>query len=546
MAAANESQGLKIAVAAFVTLTVVLAVTTYFGYSGYSQASEQLANEKSEKNKADATARTAVQDWNDLKKEYGYEKLEDPQAVRDAIKKDRKGLDDQVTQLRGKVTQALDRFKAAGGNQQKVDELNQAADQIVNQFLNEPSRTAMSTLSRLIELFDNTVQMTNELAFDNEDLRKQLAEANGINNSKLDAQTAAAKKSADDLEAETKKHEDARQGIMEKHDRLATLNNQQAAEINKLKQEGSQQKENYEKRIDSLLFELRSWRQKAEASAVVLDQPDGKVTFVDYGRNEVRTNVTRGTGAREQMVLTIFDRNSPGLPTDNPKGTIQLLQVGSQGSLAKILETKKAYEPIRVGDLVYSAAWSPNQPERFALIGKIDIDRDGRDDRDDLKRMIVAAGGIIDYDLPPPSVGQETGKITPRTTWYVLDDREPIHPAFARRANASSPLDDPTFLNRRTEAERVARADGVRPMSIQRILAYLGYTYGQKLPGRTEMINREGVERIVNPRGRPTPATTTPPPTEQPKAKDESAEEKKDDEPAADKKDEAAPDEAPK
>ena len=38
MAAANESQGLKIAVAAFVTLTVILAVTSYFLYSAYSRA----------------------------------------------------------------------------------------------------------------------------------------------------------------------------------------------------------------------------------------------------------------------------------------------------------------------------------------------------------------------------------------------------------------------------------------------------------------------------------------------------------------------------
>ena len=37
MAAANESQGLKIAVAAFMTLTVILAVTSYFLYSAYSR-----------------------------------------------------------------------------------------------------------------------------------------------------------------------------------------------------------------------------------------------------------------------------------------------------------------------------------------------------------------------------------------------------------------------------------------------------------------------------------------------------------------------------
>ena len=70
-------------------------------------------------------------------------------------------------------------------------------------------------------------------------------------------------------------------------------------------------------------------------------------------------------------------------------------------------------EPIRVGDIVYSPAWSPEEPMRFALIGKIDVNRDGKDDRQDLKRMIEEAGGIVDYDLPPPNHGKESGKLMP-------------------------------------------------------------------------------------------------------------------------------------
>ena len=45
-AAANESQGLKIAVAAFVVLTVALAVTSYFLYSAYSRSEAQLESEQ--------------------------------------------------------------------------------------------------------------------------------------------------------------------------------------------------------------------------------------------------------------------------------------------------------------------------------------------------------------------------------------------------------------------------------------------------------------------------------------------------------------------
>ena len=54
MAAANESQGLKIAVAAFITLTVILTVSSYFLYSNGASAearreqAEEAANVKSQ------------------------------------------------------------------------------------------------------------------------------------------------------------------------------------------------------------------------------------------------------------------------------------------------------------------------------------------------------------------------------------------------------------------------------------------------------------------------------------------------------------------
>ena len=42
MAAANESQGLKIAVAAFIALSVILSVSSYFLYSAYSAADAKV------------------------------------------------------------------------------------------------------------------------------------------------------------------------------------------------------------------------------------------------------------------------------------------------------------------------------------------------------------------------------------------------------------------------------------------------------------------------------------------------------------------------
>ena len=67
---------------------------------------------------------------------------------------------------------------------------------------------------------------------------------------------------------------------------------------------------------------------------------------------------------------------------------------------------------------------------RFALVGKIDVNRDGRDDRPELKRMIQEAGGTVDFDLPPADLGKETGILSPRIDWYVTDDRTPLRDTY--------------------------------------------------------------------------------------------------------------------
>src|SRR5262245_60827383 len=101
MAAANDSQGLKIAVAAFVTLTVVLAVTTYFGFSYYSEADAKLTDAQGKLATQTKTADGALRDLGELKKDFGYEKIEDFAAVKDAIKKDTAKLNADIATLKG-------------------------------------------------------------------------------------------------------------------------------------------------------------------------------------------------------------------------------------------------------------------------------------------------------------------------------------------------------------------------------------------------------------------------------------------------------------
>ena len=133
---------------------------------------------------------------------------------------------------------------------------------------------------------------------------------------------------------------------------------------------------------------------------------------------------------------------------------------------------------------------------RFALVGKIDVNRDGIDDRDELKRMIEEAGGVIDFDLPPPGVGKEIGTVSSRINWYVTDCRPPL---------CADWLPNEPLPNRVRAVLKEARLDGIRPLPIERLLAGLGYSTNPHAPAGPNVIDISGLLLTPVPREAPSP-----------------------------------------
>jgi hypothetical protein len=98
--------------------------------------------------------------------------------------------------------------------------------------------------------------------------------------------------------------------------------------------------------------------------------------------------------------------------------------------------------------------------QHFALIGPIDLDHDGRDDRASLSWMILRNGGTVDCDLTLSGTG--SGAISSRTNWYVLDDHGMTKQSFSgpQQKVLSSVI-------------RQARLAGIRPMPLRRLLDQL-------------------------------------------------------------------------
>ena len=497
-APANESQGLKIAVAAFVVLTVALAVTSYFLYSAYSQSEAKLESATGNLTKAQKAASDAVNQYDEFRKLAGARAEEfDPAKAEVAAFFKKNG--DRINNLVTATNAAIQKAQQAGAESKDLEEARARVQTIINSYQTEPNKNFFSTLDRLTELLENISLLSTEMSTNYLGLRKSLESTTSVAKQANDIQAKAASDSKADLEAEHTKHEQLRQELLTKVDQLQTDNDKKTTQIANLETQFRQLKDEDERKLDLTRAIIREQRDILDKNENVLDKPDGYITFVDLGRREVQVNVNRHQGARPQMKMTIFDANSPGVPTEKPKGNIQLLQVGDDYSIAHIDRIVNEINPIRVGDIVYSPAWSPEEPMRFALIGKIDVNRDGKDDRQDLKRMIEEAGGIVDYDLPPPTHGKETGKLTARIAWYVTDERMPLRDVFEAKTDAGIAAQT-QFEKQRGQAIKEARAEGIRPMPLSRLLAYFGYEMGTPVVGRTEAVNSSALQRLLQPR----------------------------------------------
>jgi peptidoglycan hydrolase CwlO-like protein len=538
MAAANESQGLKIAVAAFIGLSVILSVASYFLYSAYSSADAQLQTTKDSLNTAKKAQNDLLTQYQDMRGKIGT-KNEDYEAAKEEITTHSKKINDRFDNIINATNAAISKAQGGGAGPEFQD-IRDKIQQLIQSYRSDSSKTYSSSLDRLTELMENLSLLSTELSINYVELRRQLESATNVGKAQTDVQAKAAEASRADLDAEHKKHDDERQILVSKVTDQQTAIDQKTTENANLAETIKRLQGDYAREKDTLTSIIRQLRDQVERQETILDHPDGYITYVDYGSSEVQLNINKAMGARPQMVMSVFDAHSPGIPTEKPKGTIQLTKVGEQFSIARIIKTSSSIDPLRTGDIVYSPAWSPNNPTRFALVGKIDVNRDGRDDREELKRMIQEAGGVVDFDLPPLEVGKETGKLSPRIDWYVTDDRMPYHEVFQQR-NAPILKNESQLKERMGQVIKEARLDGIRPMPIGRLLSFLGYDINTPVVGRAESVNTSAIRRLTAERPQPNVVPKPTLPKGEPKS-DMDADEAKDAKPKANAK-KADPDE---
>jgi hypothetical protein len=221
------------------------------------------------------------------------------------------------------------------------------------------------------------------------------------------------------------------------------------------------------------------------ATRTSFERPDGLVRWVDNSTHMVWINLGSADNLTKRTNFSVYRQGNKGVGVDSKatakgpedmKGAIEVTKIlGPHMAEARIID-EDYYNPIAEGDPIYTPIWSPNQKESFAFVGKIDLDDDGRSDRELLHDLLASANANVQIEVDDE--GNRTGgKINERTKFLVVGEL----PSLEELADKEDKDQAMKVLEEHKALKDEARLQGVRVVTLNDFLAFIGYTPRQRV-----------------------------------------------------------------
>lgn len=427
--ASSENQGLQIALIIFVMLTILLSVTTFMFFRSYTEAADRSRDDAKRASEKEAQASSAEADIMTLRGIIGVPDTAKLSDIQETKNKDMQTFVSTAPEESQRYHQAVE-------------------------FL-------ASTLS----------QKTQELVAARGDIETLKVERQKVEESKQ-AQVDAALKKVEEAEqakdAAEKQFNDERAKMLadnkELQDQLAAKNDA----FTKLETEKNKQ-------IESLTAEranLQRFNESLNEKNQELDPtsgfevPDGAIVWVNQKMRAAYINVGSADGLRRQTTFSVVGSGEDIGEDQKTKGRVEVVNIlGPHFAQCKIIEDHLT-DPLVEGDKIYTPLWQPGRGEGFGIIGFIDIDGDGYDDRDMIRDLIRMNGGRIDAeDDPSGKSAKQTGQLTLETRYLVR----------------GKPPADKQVEGAWTKMQEEAQRMGIRVLNIDKFLDQMGWKNQQQV-----------------------------------------------------------------
>jgi len=426
--ASREGQGLQIAVILFAMLTILLAVTTYVFYAqtGTLDAAKKKAEEAASQERASA-----------LKASYQLKALQMMMGLENI---DQGQVDAAATGVDAPTVEKVKKWRDDFARDMTLFGENVGAEGAKNY------RTLPLYLLGEINKKNSSVVAANSLA---DGYKKQkdadvATERDRVKQAETARDTASA-----DLDKERQAFNTDRTKLTQDKEKLA-------GDLEKKDKVAKKQSEDQAAKIASISGQVSNLLGLTEAqksrineltkeTGLTLENPDGKVIWVDQKQRLVWINLGYADGLNRQTTFSVFDQEqtsifdktkrgleqaaaasseSDGVKKNKlaAKGRIEVVRVvGEHQAECRMLEDSPA-NPILPGDWIQTPIWSPGQVTHFALVGFMDIDGDGQNDRDLVRNIIKLNGGVIDAELLDDGT-RLPGKMSVNTRYLVSGSR---------------------------------------------------------------------------------------------------------------------------
>jgi len=201
---------------------------------------------------------------------------------------------------------------------------------------------------------------------------------------------------------------------------------------------------------------------------------DAVILWVSPDGSKVTVNLGSNHGLRPRMPFSVYPADVKQISVNSGKGKIEITKI-IDGHTAEALVTEDILiNPILPGDIIYTPVWRPGQHIHVALSCGLDLDGDNIPDPHKAIALINLCGGKVDAyidDLTGELIN-ENGKMV-RETFLVGQITEETR--YLVTGKTPDPDSSVTLFNARRELEENAKNHGLTIISLNDLLALMGY-----------------------------------------------------------------------
>lgn len=354
--------------------------------------------------------------------------------------------------------------------------------------------THKAAINTLLQRANDLERDRDKIRTEYDALQRTLLDLNKQYQVKVDTQIAATAKADGDLSAAIKNKDEEVRVKQKRIDELTTAANEAAAELENEKAARAAEVKKLELDLGTVKkINIRLTEEINKITKTSFEVADGEIRWVDHQNGRVWINLGEADNLPKKTTFSVYTKNHNGVArgSDDIKGAIEVTRIIDAHTAEARIIKDELYQPIAKGDPIFTPIWSPGRKENFSFVGIIDLDGDGKSDRQQLHELVAAAGATIDNEVDDdgkrirymkfPNDFIEHGEGVPgidvNTKFLVLGEIPDI--ALAGKDEDKDRIG--RILKHRKTLGDEAQQQGVRVVNLNDFLSWIGYQPQRKL-----------------------------------------------------------------